>query len=65
MRPGSMIEAIFYDIASAEEIAVLDKFYEKRNFGGAETYCLRRIIKIWIRLVNMLTPDERKRYGIN
>lgn len=52
MRPGSQIEGMFYDVASTEEVAQLERLYDKRNWGAAETFALRRIVPKWIELHN-------------
>ena len=51
MRKGSMIEGMFLDVASREEVKQLDRMLERKNFGGAETFALRRIVPVWTDLL--------------
>lgn len=58
MRKGSMIEGIFLDIANSKEVDTLEMFYSKKNYGGAETYALRKIVPVWVKLINSPTGQE-------
>ncbi len=52
MREGSMLEGMFYDIASPQELETLERLYEKRNYGAAEQFAVRRMRNIWPELIN-------------
>lgn len=52
MKPGSMLEGIFLDVATPEDKETVQKLYQKRNFGSAEQVAVRRIREKWVELLN-------------
>jgi len=52
MRKGSMLEGLFLDVASPEDREVINRLYEKRNYGAAEQIAVRRIRDRWVELFN-------------
>ena len=52
MRKGAMLEGLFLDIATPEDVESIERLYEKRNFGAAEQLAVRRIREIWPELIN-------------
>jgi hypothetical protein len=48
MREGSLLEMMFLDIATPEELKTLDeRFYKNRNYGGAESYAVKLMLPVW------------------
>lgn len=52
MRPDSMLEGLFLDVATPEDRATVDRLYKERNFGAAEQLAVRRIRDKWVELMN-------------
>jgi len=52
MRKGSMLEGLFLDVASPEDREVINRLYEKRNYGAAEQVAVRKIRDIWPELIS-------------
>lgn len=51
MQPGSMREGVLLDFATREELQTLKQsFYEKRNYGGAESWADKKFIPVWLAL---------------
>ena len=65
MRPGSMLEGMFLDVASERDRKILkERFYDRGNYGGAETYALRKIIPTWVKLFNGAYKAKKVRLGV-
>jgi len=47
-----MLEGLFLDVASPEDREVINRLYEKRNYGAAEQVAVRKIRDIWPELIS-------------
>lgn len=53
MKPGNGWEIMAYDILTPEDKEILARFYEARNYGGAESWLQKKMRPVWIKKVSM------------
>lgn len=52
LRRDKIIDGMFLDIASPEEIETVNQLYARRQKGSAVVYQLKRIKARWVELIN-------------
>lgn len=52
IRRDTIIDGLFLDIASPEEIRIVDDLYSRGMKGSAVVYQLKRIRAVWVKMIN-------------
>lgn len=58
-KQSGFIFQMFQEISSPEELRQVRGMFEKRNFGGAETFMLRRIKRVWDQLIKAISTGYK------